>query len=128
MFGIFKTFDIQPIWEYGAGRRWHNIDIDGFCDLPGFNEHPHALPHEDHPACFLVVVQQVKEDDELDKHIGDNLGQIINLWRYTAGRITNRPECDNELLINNLDIFGIMEVSPNRHTYEFLLAPPMTNI
>lgn len=48
--------------------------------LPRFNDHAHPGTHKDHPASVLIVVNQIKEDYQLNENICNDLLQNL-VWR-----------------------------------------------
>jgi hypothetical protein len=48
------------------------LELDA-TDFPCFDNHPNPLPHENHPTRVFVVIHKVKQDNELNKNIRNNL-------------------------------------------------------
>lgn len=41
--------------------------------LPCLDGHPNALPEKNDVARVLIIVEEIKQDNQLNKHVGDNL-------------------------------------------------------
>jgi hypothetical protein len=46
--------------------------LQGLEYLPHFNQESHTLTHQNHPRRFLVVVQEIEEDDNLEKDVDND--------------------------------------------------------
>ena len=41
--------------------------------LPGLDKYTGSRPKQDHPACLLVIIDEIEQDDKLNNNVGDNL-------------------------------------------------------
>lgn len=42
-------------------------------DLPGFDKNTNTRAHKDHPARVIVVIDQIKQHNDLYENVGNNL-------------------------------------------------------
>jgi hypothetical protein len=67
---VFENNNVgQDASEAGVWSRLADANVDSLGDLPCLNCDTHALAEQDHPRGVLVVVHQIKEDDELHNNV-----------------------------------------------------------
>ena len=98
-----------------------------YAHLPRLNQYTSTRSEKNHPTRIFVVVNEVEQDDQLDKHIRNDLKSHINSLVGCEIRKIIKNRSGKEISIQ-FDLGDIKTVSPNGHPDHFLLLTPVRHI